>query len=294
MALARLSELLQTGLNDGYALGYFEAWDTYSMEAVVEAAEEERSPVVIGFGGMTMEQSWLDRYGIEPLGAYGRTVAERATVPCALLLNEVWELGHAIRGVTAGFNTVMLNTCHFPFEKNVELTRDVVEVAHANGVEVQAELGRVPDFDRDDEGALTDPQEARQFVEKTGVDFLAVSIGNVHLRTEGKVAPDLDLLEAIDAVVDVPLVMHGGSGFPEDAVPEVIQRGVGLFHVGTIMKKSYLTALRETLSRSGGERDYQAIVGSRKDTDVLLPGRQAVREIVKTGLRLYGSSQRIA
>ena len=292
MALARLSQLVKAALDDGYALAYFEAWDTYSMEAVVEAAEEERSPVVIGFGGMTMEQSWLGRFGIEPLGAYGRAVAERTSVPAAFLLNEVWELYHALRGVAAGFNTVMLNTCHLPFEENIELTRNVVERAHPKGVEVQAELGRVPDFGRDDEGVLTDPGKARQFVEETGVDFLAVSIGNVHLRTEGKVSPDLGLLEAIHAAVDTPLVMHGGSGFPEEAVPEVIDRGIALFHVGTVMKKSYLEAVGKALSHLGEDEDYQAVVGSRKAADFLLPGKQAIKEAVKTGLRLYGSSQR--
>ncbi len=292
MALVRLSQLLKTALEDGYALAYFEAWDTYSMEAVVEAAEEERSPVVIGFGGMTMEQSWLGRFGIEPLGAYGRAVAERTRVPVALLLNEVWELDHALRGVTAGFNTVMLNTCHLPFEENVELTAKVVKRSHPNGVEVQAELGRVPDFGRDDEGVLTDPGKARQFVEETGVDLLAVSIGNVHLRTEGKVSPDLGLLEAIHAAVDLPLVMHGGSGFPDEAVPEVVKRGIALFHVGTIMKKSYLEAAAKALGCLGEEKDYQAVVGSRKAADFLFPGKQAVKEVVKTGLRLYGSSHR--
>jgi len=292
MALTRLSQLLTAALADGYALAYFEAWDTYSMEAVVEAAEEERSPVAIGFGGMTMEQPWLDRFGIEPLGAYGRAVAERADVPAALLLNEVWELDHALRGVAAGFNMVMLNTCHLPFEENVELTKNVVACAHPKGVEVQAELGRVPDFGADDEGALTDPGEAKQFVEETGVDCLAVSIGNVHLRTEGKVTPDLGLLEAIHATVDIPLVMHGGSGFPQDAVPAVIERGIALFHVGTVMKKRCLEAVSEALGRLGDDEDYQALVGSRKATDFLFAGKQAIKEVVKAGLRLYGSSQR--
>ena len=144
MALVTLSELLTRGRAGGYAVGYFEAWDLYSLEAVAEAAAAERSPVVLGFGGMMMNQDWLDRFGIEPLGACGRVMAERLEVPAAFILNEVWEWDHAARGVVCGFNTVMLNTCELPYERNLELTARLVEFAHPRGVEVQAELGRLP------------------------------------------------------------------------------------------------------------------------------------------------------
>ena len=295
MALVPLSRLLEAARAGGYAIGYFEAWDMYSLEAVAEAAEAERSPVVLGFGGMMMDPPWLDRFGSEPLGAYGRVVAERLGVPAALILNEVWELEHARRGVVAGFNVVMLNTCELPLERNVELTRDLVGFAHPRGVEVQAELGRLPNFGEDDPGELTDPDQAREFVAQTGVDFLAVSVGNVHLQTEGAAGVDHERLRAIRRAVDVPLVIHGGSGLAEETVAALIGEGVTLFHVGTVMKRRFLDSVDrlEPVHREPVPR-VQHVVGSRKPDDFLLPGKATVTECVRSLMRRYGSSGRAA
>lgn len=290
MALVALSELLTRARAGGYAVGYFEAWDLYSLEAVAEAAEAERAPVVLGFGGMMMDQDWIDRFGIEPLGACGRVVAERLGVPAAFILNEVWEWDHAVRGVTAGFNAVMLNTCELPYERNLELTARLVESAHPRGVEVQAELGRLPNFGEDHPGELTDPDQAREFVAATGVDCLAVSIGNMHLRTDGAADIDLDRLRAIRDQVDVPLVIHGGSGLPEEAIGQLVEGGVALFHVGTVMKRRTWEAAEAFVQRFAGAPDYQALVGSRKPGDFLMSGRVAVTETVRGLMRLYGSS----
>lgn len=295
MPLTPLSNLLKGAQSAGHAVGYFESWDTYSLEAVLEAAEEERSPVVLGFGGMMMDQAWLDRFGIEPLGAYGRVIVERAKVPVAFLLNEVWELDHARRGILSGFNAVMLNTCHLPYERNVELTREVVKFAHPNSVEVEAELGCLPDFGEGEKGTLTDPEQAREFVETTGVDCLAVSIGNVHMQIEGKATLDLTRLRALREKVDIPLVLHGGSGLPDEAVREATHLGVALFHVGTVMKKACLESARSRLNIAAGlEPNYQEIVGSRKPSDFLLSGKRAVKAVVKQAMRLYGSSGKAA
>lgn len=292
MALRPLSELLAAAREGGYAVGYFEAWDTYSLEAVAEAAEAESAPVVLGFGGMTVDQAWLGRYGVEPHGAYGRCLAERVGVPAAFILNEVWELDHAVRGVEAGFNTVMLNTCELPYERNVELTRAVVGAAHPRGVEVQAELGRLPNAGCDEPGELTDPDQAAEFVAATGVDFLAVSIGNVHLRTDGAAEVDLERLRAIRRRVEVPLVIHGGSGLSGETVAGLVREGVALFHVGSIMKRLYVEHAALALRELPAEPDYQAAVGSRKPDDFLMPGKAAIVEAVRGLIRLYGSSGR--
>jgi ketose-bisphosphate aldolase len=294
MALTPLSRLLQDAGKGGYAVGYFEAWDPYSLEAVAEAAEAMRSPVVLGFGGMMMEPGWLDRFGVEPLGAYGRKVAERLTVPAALILNEVWEWDHACRGIEAGFNVVMLNTSDAPYARNVALTRELVALAHPQGVEVQAELGRLPNFGDDNAGEVTDPAQVAEFVALTGVDFLAVSVGNMHLRTEGSGGVDLDRLAAIRARVDVPLVIHGGSGLSADSVRQLIATGVSLLHVGTVMKQRFLDATKAALAAAGEALDYQAVVGSRKAADFLSPGKAAVAETVRGLMRLYGSEGKAA
>ncbi|MEI6502027.1 MAG: class II fructose-bisphosphate aldolase, partial [Armatimonadota bacterium] len=281
MALRALSELLNRAAAGGYAVGYFEAWDLYSFEAVALAAEAEQSPVVLGFGGMMMDQGWLDRYGIEPLGAYGRVVAEGLGVPVALILNEVWEWDHAARGVGAGFNTVMLNTCELPYERNLELTARLVEFAHPRGVEVQAELGRLPNFGDNEPGELTDPMRAREFVAATAVDCLAVSVGNMHLRTDGTADIDFGRLRAIREQTAVPLVIHGGSGLSAPSISELIHGGVTLFHVGTIMKKRTWEATAAALKTLDGPPDFQARVGSRKPDDLLMPARTAVTDTVR-------------
>jgi fructose/tagatose bisphosphate aldolase len=290
VALVALSELLSRARAGGYAVGYFEAWDLYSLEAVAEAAAAERSPVVLGFGGMMMDQGWLDRFGIEPLGAYGRVVAEHLTVPAALMLNEVWEWDHAARGVVSGFNTVMLNTCELPFERNLELTARLVELAHARGVQVQGELGRLPNFGEPQAGELTDPAQAGEFVAATGVDCLAVSVGNVHLRTEGTAHADFGRLQHIREQVEVPLAIHGGSGLSAQTVRDLVRGGVALFHVGTVMKRRTWEATEAFVRGFGRPPDYQSLVGSRKPGDFLLPARAAVTETVRALMRLYGCS----
>jgi len=293
MSLNKLSNLLNQAKTNGYAVGYFEAWDMYSFEAVLEAAEEENSPVILGFGATMMNQQWLGRFGVAPFGAYGKQIADHAKVPCAFIFNEALDINHIAQSVGTGFNTVMLDSCHLPFVENVEMTRQVIKLAKPYGIEVQAELGQLPDFGDDSKGALTDPDEAVKFVEQTGVDFLAVSIGNVHLQTQGSFEVDLERLEKILAKVNVPLVIHGGSGFPDEVVSTVIQKGVSMFHYGTKMKKAFLDATIYHIEELKGQSlDYQALVGSRKESDTLLPAKNSIKEVVKKQMRLFGSSQK--
>ena len=128
--LAPLTELLSAARSGGYAVGYFEAWDSYSLEAVLEAAELERSPVILGFGCLLLDQAWLENGGIEIFGSIGRVVAARSRVPVSLLLNEAHTLEHAVRGIDAGFNAVMLAT------SETETVASLTRIAHARGVAV--------------------------------------------------------------------------------------------------------------------------------------------------------------
>jgi fructose-bisphosphate aldolase class II len=293
MPLVKLSKLLKDAEAGGYAIGYFESWDTYSFEAVLEAAEEANSPVVLGIGGTMMDQNWLKRFGISPLGAYGRAMAEQAGVPAAFILNEVKLLEHVHKGVLSGYNCVMLDSCHLPFDENVSATRQVVGLAKPLGIEVQAEFGRLPTFGEEAKGTLTDPKQASLFVSQTDVDFLAVSIGNVHLQTEGSTSLDIDRLKAIRKMVDVPLVIHGGTGFPPEKIREVIQIGASLFHFGTSMKKAFYDKTATVFNSIGnGKKDYQALVGSRKESDVLMPAKSEIKRIVKEMISLYGSTNK--
>ena len=198
MTLAPLPELLDGARRDGYALGYFEAWDSYSLDAVVDAAEAERAPVILGFGCLLVERGWLDAGGIEAFAALGQAAAERAGVPAALLLNEAYTVEHALRGLDAGFNAVMV---HGAAPADVAL---LVCQAHARGAAVEGELGELPDAGDDSSASLTDPDEAAAYVAETGVDCLAVSFGNAHVLEGRAASVDLDRLEAISSRGDVP------------------------------------------------------------------------------------------
>jgi ketose-bisphosphate aldolase len=290
--LAPLTTLLADARAHGYALGYFEAWDGYSLEAVVEAAEAERAPVIIGTGCLLGHQPWFDAGGIELLGALGSEVARQARVPVALLLNETHTLEQSLRGLDAGFNAVMLHT------GSVAAVAQLVNAAHARGAAVEGELGNLPDAAHGaidhSAASLTDPEQAAAFVEATGVDCLAVSVGNVHLLAHGSATIDLDRLRAVHERVPVPLVIHGGTGFPPDAIAPAIAAGVAKFNVGTVLRSAYLRGLTEALAQLSDEPDVHAAIGSHGPADVLEAGKAALVETVRDLIRQYGGSGRTA
>jgi len=188
-----------------------------------------------------------------------------------------------------GFNTVMMNTCDLPFDENVRFTKQLVKTAHPVGIEVHAELGRLSNYGEDEKSVLTDPTEAFRSVELTNVDALAISIGNVHLKTEGKCEIDITRLKDIRKAVDVPLVIHGGTGLPEDIIVDIILNGVSLFHIGTIMKKVFFETLRSETTNTPENPNYQQVIGSRKEKDVIEKCKWKIKEIVKKYIRLFKS-----
>ena len=296
MPLIPLPELLADARQHGYALGYFESWDSYSLEAVLAAAHEERAPVIVGFGATMLDDPWLDDRGIDFLGAMGRSLVEGADVPLALLLNETHTLEQAIRGIDSGFTAVMIDSHRWPVPDAVTAVSALVGAAHPAGVAVEAEFGSLPDFiDGQVHGGqayLTDPDEARAFVDETGVDCLAVAVGNVHLLTVGTAAIDLPRLRAIDAAVGVPLAIHGGTGFPPADVAAAIDAGVAKFNVGTRLKRVFLDAVMANAGTWTGRESVHDLVGSHKDTDFLVAGKASITSAVRELIRLYGSSGR--
>jgi ketose-bisphosphate aldolase len=291
MPLIPMRELLHTAQTEGYAVGYFEAWDQYSLEAVVEAAEEARAPVIIGFGGAMVGRVWLDAGGVERWGALGREVAACSKVPVAFILNEVDSYEQIVRGIVAGFNAVMLASAHHPYEENVRLTAKVVEIAHAIGVDVEAELGLLPGplYEAEEEGVatLTDPDRAAEFVARTGIDALAVSVGNIHLKATGKAHINFDLLQQIHARVHVPLVIHGGTSFPDEAVPRAVSLGVAKFNVGTALKMAFFNGIRATLESTPDPAALYRYIGSRCSIDVLAQGKMQMKETVARLIQVY-------
>ena len=296
MPIVPAPQLLAEAVTGGYAIGYFESWDSYSFEAALDAAEAENAPVIVGFGATMLSDDWLDgRRGIEALGAMGRQLLEGCRVPVSFLLNETHTLDQAKRGVDAGFNFVMIDSQKWPTERAIEATAQLVEYAHPHGVAVESELGSLPDFIdgkiSDDHAYRTDPDEAADYVRRTGIDAMAIAVGNVHLLTAFKSEIDIPAIEAIrTAVPRTPLVLHGGTGFPDDAVRAAIGAGVAKFNVGTRLKKSYLDAVVARTTTWTGDESPHDLVGSHKASDFQEAGKAAFTETVRGFLRLYGSA----
>jgi fructose/tagatose bisphosphate aldolase len=184
----------------------------------------------------------------------------------------------------------MLDTSDLPFEENIALTCKVVEVAHAVGVGVEAELGILPTASTEmveHESCLTDPLQAAQFVSETGVDALSVSVGNIHVLINKQADIDCGLLSAIHQAVKIPLVIHGGTSFPETAIPEVIALGVAKVNIGTCLKTSFLQGVRKAILRLPEPFSIQDVMGSRKEMDIFQQGKLYMREEVTYRMKLW-------
>jgi ketose-bisphosphate aldolase len=303
--------MLDIALEHGFAVGYFQAWNGDSLEATVEAGEELESPLVIGFGGTPVNQEWFNSWGLESAAALGTAAVNRAGIPASLILNETETLDQCLRGIELGFNVVMVDSSALPYRENLEVNRRLVAQARPRGVAVEGELGHLPTGESGDAAAgrlgdagtspndrrggsrggssLTDPEQAVEFVRETGIDALSVSVGNVHVLTKGEARVDLDLISLIRKKTGVPLVIHGGTGFPPGQVKEAIKRGVAKFNVGTVLKKVYYEGLKTSIARTDESRDMQLLVGSREAEDITSEAKRRVKEKVKEFIRLFGS-----
>jgi len=293
VTLHSLSSILNNAIKGNYAVGYFESWDSYSFEAILETAEEEKSPIIMGFGATMLEDNWLDKNGIEFLAASGRALIKDAKVPVAFLLNETHTLEQAIRGVEAGFNTVMIDSHRWEVDKAKREVKALVDIAHKNNVEVEAEFGSLPDYLGgeivDVKSYMTDPAEAKKFVEETGIDCLAVAIGNVHLLTKGSANIDIQRLKDIRSQVSLPIAIHGGTGFPDNQIKEAIANGVAKFNVGTRLKTDYLKSVKEYVTSLDDNCFVHDIVGSHKKSDFLEVGKDSIKANARKFIKLYGS-----
>ncbi len=293
MPCVPMREILKDAKDRKYAVGYFEAWDYGSLDLTVKAAEEVKSPVIIGFGGRSFKTlSGWDEVKLFSFAHTGKIIAQNSSVPTAFILNEVSDLEMIKKGMRLGFNCIMFDGSFLPLEKNIQLTRKVVKEATKRGVDAEGQVGRIPSAgERIGKNFLTSPQEAASFVEKTGVSALAISVGNIHMATDEKSPINLDLLEEINGLTSVPLVMHGGTGFPDALINEVINRGVYKFNVGTILKEVFLKELKKTLGEVNlGEANFQELVGSNSEVDIFKKGYSAVKAVVKEKLKLYSST----
>lgn len=287
-----MTRLLAAAAAGGYAVCYCEAWNLESFQAVVEAAEETCAPIIAGFNGGFLGR----RARPENLAFYAglRLALRGASVPAAFLLNETDDVAQIRQGIELGFNAVMAENEHLQLDDYRRLVKEVVNLAHPRGVSVEAQLGRLPDGAGTCAMEVTDPAEAADFVEATGIDALAVSIGNVHILTRGEAAIDLGVLERIRKRVRIPLVIHGGTGFPRDLARQAVELGAVKFNFGTALKQVYLAAVRNALGAYQEPANPHPFLGMGGERDILVAGRCAVKEAVKDLLRAYGAAGKAA
>ena len=296
-------ELLQRAKREAYAVGAFNIQNLESLLAVVEAAEEERSPVIVAVTPGAIKYA-----GLNYLARLVKTAAEASPVPMSLHLDHGEDVETVKKCLEAGFTSVMIDGSHLKFEENIALTKRVVDMAHPKGVSVEGELGRLAGIEEktveEREAVLTDPKEAEEFVKRTGVDALAVSIGTSHGAYKFKGEPQLDFerLRLIRERVNVPLVLHGASsvpqwiiekatkygaelagakGIPEDHIKKAIALGITKINIDTDLRLAFTATVREVLANSPKEFDPRKILG---------PAKEAMKEVVKAKMRLFGSS----
>lgn len=296
-------ELLLAARGGAYAVGAFNIQNLESLLAVVEAAVEEKSPVIVA-----VTPSAIKYGGLRFLARLVKTAAENAPVPMSLHLDHGEDIETVSKCLEAGFTSVMIDGSHLSFEENIALTRRVVELAHPKGVSVEGELGRLAGIEEktveEREAVLTDPKEAKEFVKRTGVDALAVSIGTSHgaYKFNGEPKLDFERLRLIREKVDAPLVLHGASsvpqwiiekatkygaeltgakGIPEDHIRRAIMLGITKINIDTDLRLTFTATVREVLANSPKEFDPRKILG---------PAKEAMKEVVKAKMRLFNSS----
>ncbi len=290
MPLVPIGPMMRRATEGGYAVGYFESWNLESLQGVIDAAEATQSPIIVGFNGDFLSRP--TRRAAERLAWYaalGRAAAESASVPCGLIFNECPRDDWVRAAIEGGFNLVMLADPEAPLDDYTRRVAGLARLAHARGVAIEAELGELPcgaSGGAPHGGAATDPDTAAAFVAATGVDLLAVSVGNVHIRTSGQAGLDLDRLAVIRQKVGIPLVLHGGTGIDADALREAIALGVAKVNYGTYLKQRYLEAVRAAIGVD--VPDPHRLLGLGGPEDVLVAGRRAVCDAVSERIGLLG------
>ncbi|MGB9960395.1 MAG: class II fructose-1,6-bisphosphate aldolase [Candidatus Bathyarchaeales archaeon] len=296
-------DLLLAAKREAYAVGAFNIQNLESLLAVVEAAVEEKSPVIVA-----VTPSAIKYAGLNYLAKLVRSAAESSLVPMALHLDHGEDLETVAKCLDAGFTSVMIDGSHLKFEDNVAITKRAVDLAHPKGVSVEGELGRLAGVEEktveEREALLTDPEDAERFVRLTGVDALAVSVGTSHGAYKFKGEPQLDFerLRLIREKVDVPLVLHGASsvpqgiiekaakygaqlagakGIPEEHIKKAISLGITKINIDTDLRLAFTATVREVLATNPKEFDPRKILG---------PAKEAMKEVVKAKMRLFGSS----
>ncbi|MDY5021602.1 MAG: class II fructose-1,6-bisphosphate aldolase [Blautia sp.] len=279
MPLVTTKELLLKAQEGHYAIGAFNVENMEMVQAVVAAAEELRSPVI-----MQTTPSTLKYADPEYFFANVKTAAEKASVPVVMHLDHGSSFELAMRAYRAGYTSIMIDGSHDSFEDNIKVTKAVVDACHASGIPVEAELGKVGGKEDDLEGGegnpYTVPSEAVEFVNATGIDSLAVAIGTAHGVYKGIPKLDLERLSEIREVVSIPLVLHGTSGVPDDTVRECVKRGMCKVNYATDLRIAFTEGVKEVLEAKPDTIDPKKYNAA---------GREKVKQYVMSKMLVCGS-----
>lgn len=286
MSLVSMREMLIKARDNGYAVGQFNVNNLEYAQAILEAAEEEQSPVILG------ASEGASRYmgGFKVVVAMAKAIMEEngTTVPVAIHLDHGSSFESCAEAIHAGFPSVMIDGSHLPLDENIALTKKVVELAHIHGVSVEAELGRIggeeDDLIVDDAEAMyAIPAECEQLVRETNVDCFAPALGSVHGPYKGEPNLGFKEMEEVNNLTGVPLVLHGGTGIPLKDIQRAISLGTAKINVNTENQIVQAKKVREVLKKNPDLYDPRKYLG---------PSREAIKEAVINKMREFGSSQK--
>lgn len=283
MSLVTTKEMLLDAQKHGYAIGAFNVENMEMVQAVIAAAEKMKAPVIMQTTPSTLKYASADYFYHNVKAA-----VDKSFVKAALHLDHGSSFELAIEAFRAGYTSIMIDGSHGSFEENINVSKKVVEVCSTCGIPVEAELGKVggkeDGLDGGENNPYTDPLEAKEFVERTGISSLAIAIGTAHGIYKGTPKLDLDRLSEIRKVVDVPLVLHGASGVPDSAVQESIARGICKVNYATELRIAYSNGMKDVLAQDPGVIDPK-ISGKA--------GRDNVMEFVIQKMEILGCANRL-
>jgi len=281
--LVTSKELLLDAQRNGYAVGAFNTNNLEITHAIFRAAEAKRAPILVQISAGAMRYA-----GVEFLPMIVAKAAQLATIPVAIHLDHGPSFEVVMQALRAGFTSIMRDASKLPYDQNVAEVRKVVEACHAIGIPVEGEIGRIGGAEEhvvvtDREALMSDPDECVRFVEDTGIDFLAVAIGNAHGFYKGEPKLDFDRLMEIRDKVPVPLVLHGASGIPDEQITMAVERGICKINIDTEIRNAFIRTMQAYTKKNPDQIDPRKVLG---------PCIDAMQAVVEHKIEIFRSAGR--
>jgi fructose-bisphosphate aldolase class II len=283
MPLVSMNEFLPRAKREKFAVGQFNMNNLEFVQAIAQAAKEEQSPFIFG-----ASEGAIRYMGIKNVVALARIAAEESGVPVALHLDHGSSFEVVMQCIREGFSSVMFDGSHYPLEENIRLTKQVVAAAHAVGISVEGELGTIGGVEDDldvaeEDASIANAAEAIRFWQETRVDAMAIAVGTAHGMYKGEPKIHYDIIDEVSKAIEAPIVLHGGSGVPDESIQKAISFGAAKINVNTENQVASAQVVRELLTSKADLIDPRKYLG---------PARDAIKEVVRGKMRLFGSSNK--